>query len=392
MRGHIKKRSKGSYSIVVELGRDPKSGRRRQQWITVRGTMRDAERRLTEIQNQVDTGTFVEPKRTTVAEYLHFWMEKYAKPNLGPRTCEGYDTIIRRHLVPGLGSVILARLEPQHVQAYYADKMTNGRCDGTGALSARTVRHHAMLLHKALESAVKWRILARNPADAVDPPRAHRVEWHGFSSEDATRLLQSAQDTPYSALFHAAIYTGMRRSELLALRWSDVDLKLRRIHVTRSLHQLRDRQIVIRPPKSARGRRLIELSPSVAQVLQRQRVRREAEVAIMGKSWNDDEYVFIRDAQGNPMIPDSVTQAWKRIVRRCGLTGVRLHDARHAHASVLLKAGVHPAVVAERLGHASVTTTLDIYSHVVPSLQRQAADQFDRAMDLEESATQEEVR
>jgi integrase len=376
MRGHIVKRYKDSYTVVLNLGRDPITGKRKQQWVTVKGTKKDAEKKLAELLHQLDTGTLIIPGKITLGEFLERWLRDYAWPNLAPRTTEGYEHIILRHLIPALGNIVLNQLKPEHLQRYYTEKLASGRCDGKGALSPRTVRHHHVTLHNALEKAVKWGLLSRNPADAVNSPRCHRPEWNILNEDDIHTVLEAAKKTPYYALFYVAIFTGMRRSEILALRWSDIDLLLCQVYVTRTLHHLRGGSIVFRAPKTAKGRRMISLSPSASLVLREHKEKHKLDQAMLGISPKDDDLVF-SDLNGKPLLPNTVTHAWIKLVRRIGLQGIRLHDARHSHASLMLKAGTHPKIVQERLGHSSVTITLDTYSHVTPGLQEAAAARFD---------------
>ncbi|MFC2002471.1 tyrosine-type recombinase/integrase [Chloroflexota bacterium] len=379
MRGHITKRGKNSYSIVVSMGKDATTGKYKYQWGSVKGTKKDAERRLSELLHQIDNGTFIKPSRTTLAEYLERWLKDYAWPNLAPRTAEGYEHIIRRHLIPAFRNIALTQLKPEHLQRYYSEKLSGGRCDGKGALSPRTVRHHHITLHNTLESAVKWGLLSRNPANGVSPPQCQRPEWHTLSEDDIHTLLDAAQKTPYFALFHTALYSGMRRSELLALRWSDIDLLLCQVYVTRTLHHLRDGSIVFRSPKTAKGRRMVALSPFAVSVLREHHEKQALDRSMLGIPLKDDDLVF-SNLEGKPLLPNTVTHAWIKLVRRTGLKGIRLHDARHSHASLMLKAGTHPKIVQERLGHSSVTITLDTYSHIAPGLQEAAAENFDKLL------------
>ncbi len=221
MRGHIVKRYKGSYTIVLNLGVDPATGKRKQQWISVKGTKKEAEKRLGEILHQLDTGTFMKPGKTTIAEYLERWLKDYAWPNLAPRTSEGYETIVRQHLIPKLGNLPLTQLKPEHLQKYYSEMLRSGRCVSSCGLSAQTVRHHHTALHKALQTAVEGGLLSRNVADAVKPPHAEHPEMQTWGEDDIIRFLEAAKATPYYALFYTALFTGMRRSEFLALRWCD---------------------------------------------------------------------------------------------------------------------------------------------------------------------------
>jgi integrase len=379
MRGHIVKRSRNSYSVVVSIGKDVNTGKYKYEWVSVKGTKKEAEKRLSDLLHQLDTGTFMKPGKTTLAEYLERWLEDYAWPNLGPRTAEGYESIIRRHLIPSLGSLTLTMLKPEHLQRYYSEKLTGGRYDGKGSLSPTTVSHHHTCLHRALKMALRWGLINRNPADAVTPPRPQRAEIHTMNEDDITKFLAVAEYSPYYVLFYQALFTGMRRSELLALRWCDVDLLLCQVHVTRSLHHLLTGELVFRAPKTAHGRRMVSLSPSSALLLREYRDKEATERALLGKAFSEDDLVF-SDVEGKPLLPDTVSHAWVKLVERAGLHGIRLHDARHTHASIMLKQGIHPKVVQERLGHATISTTLDLYSHVAPGLQEAAAARFDEAL------------
>lgn len=385
MRGHIIKRGKNSWSIVLSMGRDPSTGKYKQQWVSVKGNKKDADRRLAEMLHQIDTGGFVKPGKVTVAEFLERWLKDYVRPNLGPRTAEGYEHIVSRHLIPDLGSIPLLQIKPEHLQRYYSEKLSGGRLDGKGGLSPKTVRHHHVTLHDALQSAVKWGLLARNPADAVDPPRFQPHEMRTLNEDDVHRFLEAARATPHYSLYYLALYTGMRRSELLALRWSDVDLILGQLSVTRSLHHLRNGEIVFRAPKTAKGKRMIALPPSASSVLRDHLEQQKTVRLFLGESLQDNDLVFSRP-DGRPLLPDTVTKTWIKLARRNGLSGVRLHDARHTHASLLLKQGIHPKIVQERLGHATIATTLDTYSHVAPGLQAAAALSFDRVLSLEDQS------
>ena len=376
MRGGIRKRGGNSYSVCISLGRDP-TGKYKYLTETVRGTREEAKKRRAALLHQIANGTFITPSKTTLAEYLEQWLQEYARANLAPRTAEGYQLIAQRHLRPALGRITLTSLKPEHIQRYLSDKLFSGRADGKGGLSPRTARHHYVTLHTALGQAVKLGLLNRNAADAVSPPRFQRHQWQSLSEFGVSSVLEAARGSQYYPVFYLALYTGLRRSEMLALRWCDVDLLLCRLHVTRSLHQLPRGESVIRAPKSERSRRVVSLPPSAAQVLQEHREEQARQRSETGRELREADLVFC-DPKGRPLRPDTVTHAWVKLARRIGLKGVRLHDARHTHASLMLKQGVHPKIVQERLGHASIQITLDTYSHVAPGLQEAAAAGFDK--------------
>ncbi len=249
--------------------------------------------------------------------------------------------------------------------------------DEKGGLSARTIRHHIVCLHTALQSAVKMGMLIRNPVDAVSIPRSEYHEMRTMNENDIHVFLELSKATPYYALFYTALFTGMRRSELLALRWQDVDLLLLNISVNRSLHCLKGGQIVFRQPKTERSRRLIALTPSTSKVLndhhESQNMIRESPGY---QKLTENDLVFCQ-YDGKPFLPNTVSHNWIKLTRKAGVNGIILHYARHTHASLMLKQGIHPKIVQERLGHSSIQVTLDTYSHVAPGLQQAAANKFD---------------
>jgi len=372
MRGHITKRSEGSYSIVLDVGTDPATGRRKQQRVTVRGTKKDAEKRLAELFHQLDTGTFTKPSKDTLSDFLSRWLQDYAKPHLTPRAYERYESIIRVHLTPSLGSIPLTEVRPDHIQKHYTAMLNDG-------LSARTVRYHHVILHVALQSAVKWGLVPRNVADAVDPPRPGHTEMHTWNENEIAQFLDGIKDSQYYTLFYTALFTGMRRSELLGLTWQDIDLLYSVISVNRGLHHLSDGSYVFTEPKSAKSKRTIALPPSAILVLKAHYDNQKLERDMVGKPLSDTDLVF-STIEGKPLRPNTITRAWETLAARYGVKVIRFHDARHTHASIMLKQGIHPKIVQERLGHSSIAVTLDTYSHVAPGLQESAAKRFDEVL------------
>ena len=343
-------------------------GKRRRQWVTVKGTKRDAERRLAELLHQLDSGTFVKPSRVTLADYLRRWLADYAKPSVTPRTHERYVSIAERHLIPALGAIPLPQLRPEHLQRHYTAKLADG-------LSPRTVKYHHVVLNVALQTALKWGLVARNVADAVDPPRGGRTDMQTWNEYEMGTFLEAAKATPYYCLFYLSLYTGARRSELLALRWGDVDFLLGQVHISRGLHHLQDGTYVFLQPKSARSRRTIALPPSAIGVLREYHALQVS----LGMPMDGDALLFCQ-VDGSPLRPNTVSRTRTILAERCGVKRIRFHDARHNHASLMLKQGIHPKIVQERLGHSTIAVTLDTYSHIAPGLQDAAARQFDEAV------------
>ena len=373
MRGSIIKRG-DSYRIRISLGKDVTTGKYTSYFETFRGGKPEADKRLRELLTALDKGVFVKPVKDTLGEYLKSWLRDYCRPNLSSRTHELYSYICNKHLIPKLGNKRLVDIRPQHLQRLYAEKAESG-------LSNRTVQLIHVTLHKALKNAVKAGLLVRNITESVDAPKIQRREMHVMSETDLHLFLEYAKDSPYYALFYTSLFTGMRRAELLALRWSDIDLELCQLSVTRSMQYIhgedKKNRISFKEPKTAKSRRLIALSPSTVITLREHKAKQvDLRQSLELTQLSDNDLVFSH-YDGSPLLPNSVTHAWIKLVRRCGLHGIRLHDARHTHASLLLKQGVHPKIVQERLGHGSIQITLDTYSHVAPGLQQAAAKKFD---------------
>ena len=386
MRGHIRKRGKNSWAIVVDLPGNPQTGKRRQQWHSVRGSKRDAEAKLRELLTSLDKGVYIKPQRLTLGEYLHQWLDGYVKTNCSPRTLDGYHTIMRCHLIPNLGMIPLAKLQPQHIQQYYAQALSDGRADEKGALSARSVLHIHRVLFQALNYAVKQELLIRNVAELVDPPRAKKAEMRTLTPKEVSRLLNAAKSTHYYPIIYTAINTGLRQAELLGLRWRDIDLDLASLSITQVLYKRRG-VCQFKQPKTEHSRRRLDLSPSLALFLRQYKAQREAERLLLGKPLSDYDLVF-SNINGAPMDPGTLTHNFARIARRTGLEGTRFHDLRHTFASLMLLAGIHPKIVSEMLGHSSVAFTLDVYSHVIKGLGQAAMRRLDEVLQPELAETQ----
>ena len=387
MKGTITKRSKNSWRIRVDLGRDPETGKRKQLSREIKGIKSDAERELRRVFSDLDNGYFVRPRKLTMADYFEQWLQGYAATNVRARTLERYQGIIRNHLIPSLGKIQLTQLQPSHIQACYA-KSLSGRLDGKpGTITAKTVLQHHRVLKQALSHAVKWGLMSRNPAKATDPPKPVNKEMRALSYTEVSKLLEAAQGTEYHTVVHLAVFTGLRRSELLGLRWQDINLTKRSLSIVRTLQQLKGSKFVFLEPKTRGSRRTIELTPMSALVLRSHREQQEAIKAEFGIQLAESDLVFSKP-DGSPLKPDTITRSFLRIARSVGLQGVRFHDLRHTHATIMLQQDVHPKIVQDRLGHSTIAITIDTYSHVLPGIQEAAALRFDEAFIQAQTATE----
>jgi integrase len=372
MKGHIRERSPGHWAIVIDVS---DGGKRKQRWHSFKGTKRQAQIECARLISEIQNGTAVEPSRMTVSAFLERWIE-HVQGQVSPRSHERYAEIARKNLAPLLGALTLTRLQPAHISQAYAKALASGRRDGTGGLSACTVTYLHRVLREALQQALRWQLLARNPADAVKPPKVERKQMTVLNTDNAVALIEAARGTALFVPILLGLRCGLRRGEVAALRWRNVDLERGQISVVASTEQT-DRGVREKEPKNGKGRTVV-LSATEIEELRSHRLRQAEGLLALGVRLIDDHHVVAR-ADGQPLQPRSLTHAFVKFARRHGFQ-IRLHDLRHSHATHMLAAGIHPKIAQERLGHSSVGITLDLYSHVLPGMQAEAVSKIDAAL------------
>ena len=308
----------------------------------------------------------------TVAGFLAAWLA-HVRGRVRRVIFEEYEVLVRRHALPALGAMQLEALRPLHLQDLYGRLLAGGA--GRRPLAAGTVLNLHLVLTQALGQAVRWQLLAANPASGAQPPRPRRAAPLVADPALLERLLAATAGTVYELPCALALATGMRRGELLALRWSDLSPERRQARVVRSL-QPTQAGLVFEEPKTRRSRRTVVLPAFLDRYLDAQQRRQNERRRAAADTWHELGLVIDR-GDGAPLNPDTLSTGWARFLRARGLPKLRFHDLRHAHATLLLMQGVHPKIVSERLGHASIGITLDTYSHVLPSLQNDAANAID---------------
>jgi integrase len=362
-RGQLIQRGTTRWLLRVYVGRDAR-GHRKYASQTVRGTKKQAEQALTKLLRARDTGTLVRTSRETVGEYLSRWLETWTRPRLRPRTFESYTWLLERYVMPQLGTLWLGQLSPADIQDLYNRMLAQG-------LSARTVRYVHAVLRSALAKAVRLNLLVRNPADLTEPPRLTRREMKALSPAEAETFLGAARADRWYALWLLLVTSGLRPGEALGLKWSDVARN--RVQVQRVLVPTRKGSWRLEEPKTDRSRRVVVLPDSVARALQTHRRLQAEEKLRVGEAYQDHGLVFAMPTGTPPNYRGLVLSHFNPIMQRAGLAPRRVYDLRHTAATLLLVLGEHPKVVSERLGHSSVTITLDTYSHVLPDMQERAA-------------------
>jgi len=314
-------------------------------------------------------GTLPTGPKQTIKQYLEYWLEEVHKPTIRLSSYVKYHRLIHIHILPALGHVPLQKLAPQQVQSFYKQKSDE-------VLSPKMVHSIHGVLHKALENAVRWKLVSRNVCDLVSPPRLVKREIQPLTADQARRLIKAARGHRLEAVLVMAITTGMRRGELLALRWQDIDFEHQSLHVRRTVDFFAGYGGYIETePKTVKGRRMIALPPFVIEVLRHHRVV-QLEVRLKaGTAWEEHDLVFT-GLRGNYLNPRYILKLFAQVLKDADLPHLRFHDLRHSAATLLLGMGVHPKVVQEILGHSQIGMTMDTYSHVLPSMQREAMEKW----------------
>jgi integrase len=315
----------------------------------------------------------------TVREWLTAWLATI-RPEVSPKTHERYEEIVDHFLAVELGALPIAKLAPPHISAAYTRWATFGRRDGKpGGLSPQTRRHVHRILNAALSRAVEQQVIARNPADIVARhlPKVERRKMITLTPEEAARLLEAIKRKRVYWPVLIALATGMRRGEILAIQWKNLDLERGVVRVVESLEQTKS-ALRFKAPKTEKAR-AIALPSFVIEELRRLKRDQAQELLALGIRQSGETLVCGR-YDGDPMLPRSLTHEFAKAAGRVkDVPRIRFHDLRHSHATQLLAAGVHPKVAQERLGHSTITTTLDLYSHVTETMQAEAAAKLDTA-------------
>jgi integrase len=339
-------------------------------------TKKEAQAKLTELLTSLAQRTYVPPSKVTLAAFLQDEWLPAIRSTVRPSTHNSYGRILRIHVIPKrVGGVQLQAVEPPMLNALYADLLAGG-------LSERSVQYAATILHRAFRDAVRWGRLARNPADAADPPRpkaSERREMRTWSAAEVRTFLAATTADRLAACWRVFVSTGLRRGEVLALTWQDVNLEEAWLSVRRTIVEVeavggRAHTWAWSTPKTKKGTRRVSLDPETVAALRAHRARQLAERLALGEGYATGLGLVFCKIDGDVMHPKALSYFFDQAVKKASVTPISLHSARHTWASLALAAGIHPRVVQERLGHSTISVTLDTYSHVTMTMQADAAD------------------
>jgi integrase len=369
--GSIYRRADGRWTASIDLGY---SGGRRRRKAFYGATRRDVADKLTAALRARQQGLPILGERQTTGAFLESWLRDTAAHKVRPKTLMRYEGIVRLYLVPALGRIPLAKLSPSHVQKMLNDALAAGA-------SPQSVCHHRAVLRTALNIALRWGMVSRNAAGLAEPPRIPEREIRGLSTGDAKALLAAVEADRLAALFTVALAVGLRQGEALGLRWSDIDLERGTLTVQRALQRVGQEWLLLEP-KTTRSRRTVMLPRPVVASLREHRGRQLQERLRAGAAWEGEkwgELVFC-DEIGGPLSGFRVSRRFRKLLALAGLPPMRYHELRHGAASLMAAQGVPARVAMEVLGHAQISTTLNIYTHVAPEVQRDAADRMGAAL------------
>jgi integrase len=367
--GSVYRRSDGRWTAAHYV-LQPNGGRVRR---AVYGkTRKEAADKLADLVAKTSAGIPLAVRSWTVAAYAAHWLDDVVRPRLKPATFTSYRETLRLHILPTLGQVRVQALRPEHVRTLLARKLAAG-------LSPRSVQIIHGTLRAMLGEAEREEVITRNPAAIVRPPSLAHEEVEPWSPEEASHFLRATASHRLYALFAVGVAVGLRKGELLALQWSDVDLDQGLVHVRQNVQRLPELGLVYGRPKTARSRRTIPLPARSVKVLRAHRARQAAEVLALGPAWNESGLVFTSSV-GTLIEPRNLSRLFDQLIAAAGVRRIRFHDLRHTCASLLLAQGVPTRVVMDVLGHSQIAITMDLYSHVLQTALRDAADAIDRAL------------
>lgn len=404
MRGHIHKRqwngrggkTQTLWYAVVDVGQGD-DGQRKQKWHGGFKTRRDAEHALVEIVQSLDKQTYITPQRVTLSEFVRDEWLSMMRTQVKVSTWDSYRRNLENHVLPVLGGIPLQQLTPGHLNSLYRSLLVSGRRNGSAGLSTKTVRNIHVAISKLLTDAVDHGLVGRNVAATARPPKPRKTGLHEiryWTPAELSEFLRLMNDDRLYALWHLAAMTGMRRGELLGLRWEDLDEHRKRISIRQTLISVAY-EVMVSTPKSHTAR-VIDIDAGTIEVLRQHRARQAAERDDHGPGYESNGRIF-RKADGASIHPDVARTMFDRRVKRSGVRRIRFHDLRHTHATIGLRAGVPVKVMSERLGHATPAFTLQQYAHVIPGMQAEAAEAIadliaeqSNALDQDASATEDD--
>lgn len=366
MKGHIRRRGEHSWELKFDIGRDEKTGKRITQFHSFKGTKKEAEQKLRELLGSFDKGSYVARSNLTVGEHVASRIAQWeALQKISPKTAERYYELLNNQIIPHVGQTPLQKLKPADIEAWHATLKTSGRRIGKGGLATLTIRHAHRLLSKALKEGMRHDLIVRNVAASEQPPKVERKEVVVLDRDQVKLLVERLRGHAMYPIVIVALFTGMRRGELLALKWHRVDLDSKHITVCEAVEETQRGGIRFKTPKTDSGTRDVSLPEIVVETLRDHR-RQQLELRVrLGLGKLADDALVFPALDGSPQSPRAFSREWGYVAARIGLPQITWHSLRHTHASHLIDAGIDVVKISRRLGHSKPTVTLDVYGHLL---------------------------
>lgn len=370
--GTIRKRTDGRWEARFTTGFDPATGKQVQKSIYGK-TQKEVRERLSQTITELDTGTYLEPTKDTVAEWLETWIETYVKYSVKAYTVDSYRRVCANYLIPALGRIPLSALTAPQIQKFYNSLLVERK------LNPKTVRNIHGILHRALHQAVRLGMIRSNPTDLCDLPKTRRKEIQPLEQKDISAFLTALEGHPFEILYKVTLFTGMRQGEVLGLTWDCADFDHSTLYVNKQLQKVPKAggPYILVPTKNSRSR-VVTVAASVMSLLKRQRARQAEMRLLAGQGWANELNLVFTNELGGHLVHEIVRRNFKEVTAAIGRPGVRFHDLRHTYAVVSIESGDDIKTVQSNLGHATAAFTLDVYGHVSQKMRQQSADRMER--------------
>jgi len=379
MAGSIIRRGKSSFRLCVSSGFDSDGNRIRHIKTIRTNSRKEAEIELARFIAEVEDPQYVRPSKMKFREFTNKWLAEYAMPNLSERTIWGYQKHLEIRLIPYFGNMVMEQITPFVIQKFYNSlRRDNERKDGkTGKLSEMTIRQIHLFLSSLFEKAVKWQFISVNPIKRVDAPKVKKQNYSVYDTPqlDIAFEIIDKEALKYKLIFTLAAICGLRRGEVLGLRWSDVELTKRKLNINQVSQYIKDKGIIFKKPKTHNSQRILSIPEPLIGLFEEYRIEQDCLKKQVGSLWQNSELLFTQ-WDGTPMFPDSISKWFYRLVKKNKLPHLCFHGLRHTSASIMVSKGIDIKTVSGILGHADIQTTLNIYAHVLETKKIEAADKM----------------
>lgn len=373
-----KKRPDGRYQGYVTVGYNPDTGTPKRQYF-YGNTKAEVLEKMNAVKADIQKGTYIEPNKITVAQRMDIWINNYMRHTLRAKTWDNYNTQINKHIIPALGHLKLTQVKTVNIQKLYNDKLSGGRADGKqGGLSPKSIRYIHTVIHSSFQQAYRERLININPADAARLPRLIKSEMRTLDIDGMKKFLSAAKTSKHYASYVLELSTGLRRGELLGLRWKDIDLQAGTVSVVQNLVRTNN-GLIFQEPKTKLSQRTINIPDNVVKGLKVHKAKQSQEKLLLGQDYRNNDLVFCNEL-GDPLDPRSYTRHFERIIERAGIEKMCFHDLRHTFATISLQEGLPMNYIQETLGHYSPAFTMSAYQHVTTKMKNNAIDKIGTLM------------